>query len=143
MEIAKINEAADLDSAWCEVDDPRTGDYAFSLLIAGPKHSNTRAFAESEGRSLAHQGKRLGNIQKAMDARAEMILTDSETAVARQVASLMARTLDWKDITNDGAQVPFDAGQMRAWYEQHTWLRDAVFVFMGEPCNFLAKPSTT
>lgn len=142
MELSRLNDVCDLDSATCKIDDPTTGDYAFSLVIAGPMHASTRAHAESEGRSLAHQGKRLGSMQKAMDARAETILTDSDVAIAKQVKNLMARTLDWKDVTQDGKPIPYDAKQMQEWYEKHTWLRDAVILFIGDSLNFLNVSST-
>ena len=81
-------------------------------------------------------------MQKAVDALAETFLTDTDLAASKQVKTLTARTLDWKDVTKDGQQIPYDPKQMQSWYEQHTWLRDAVFAFIGEPRNFLPKIST-
>lgn len=142
MEISKFDEVEDLESSIFAIDDPRDGEYQFSLVIAGPTHPNTRRYAESEGRSLAHQGKQLGTIQKAIDARTAVNLTDTEISVARNVKGLLARTLDWKDVTSSGAPIPYDAKQMQTWYEDKAWLRDAVFSFLSDSRNFVRGSST-
>lgn len=141
MDIAKIGEVRDLESAVCQIVDGR-GEYLFSLVIAGPTHPNTRQHAESEGRSLAHQGKRMGSMQKAMDARTETFLTDTDIATQKNVRTLMARTLDWIDVTDADKPIPFDPKQMQAWYEGLRWLRDQVNEFMGESRNFQMTSST-
>ena len=138
MDIAKINEVRDLESAECEVVDGN-GERLFSLTIAGPTHARTRQHTESEGRGLAHASKKLGGFQKAIDARTETFLTDSDIAVEKTVRTLMARTLDWKDVTDKGEPIPYDPKQMEAWYVQHAWLRDQVNAFIGDPRNFLSR----
>jgi hypothetical protein len=142
MDISKVDAVQDLDSAVCEINDDR-GEYLFSLVIAGPTHANSRKHAESEGRSLAHQGKAMGNIQKAIDARTEGVLTDTDLAVSKQVKTLMARTLDWVDITDKGKPIPFDPKIVKAWYEEKAWLRDRVFTFIGESRNFVKGSSNS
>lgn len=141
MDISKINVVEDLESAVCPINHPSSGEYLFSFVIAGPTHTNTRKHAESEGRGLAHQGKALGNMQKAMDARTEAVLTDTDVAISKQVKTLLARTLDWKDVTADGKPVPFDPKQVKEWYESRAWMRDAVFTFIGESRNFVKGSS--
>lgn len=138
-----IDDVIDLESALCPIDNPNTGEYWFSIVVAGPTHPNTRAHSESEGRSLAHQGKALGGLQKAMDSRTEKILTDTDLAVSKHVKTLMARSLGWKDVTDNDKPLAYDAKILLGFYEKHAWLRDAVFAFMGDARNFLGSKSTS
>lgn len=143
MDIKKVETLRDVESAVCEINEPKSGDYWFSLIVAGPSHPRAREYSESEGRSLAFQGKRLGDMKKAMDARAEVVLTDSEKAVGNLVKHLMARTLDWKDVTDGGKPLPFDPKLMQAWYTDSQYLRDVVLAFIGDARNFTKGSLTT
>jgi len=143
MDIAKINAAQDLESATCEIFAPDSGDYLFSFVMAGPTHPKTRQLTESEGRGLAHQSKRSGGMQKAIDSRLETLLTDSDAALEKQVKGLLARTLDWLDVTDGGNAKSFDAKQTEVWYREKSWLRDQVMTFLNEPKNFTKSSATT
>ncbi len=82
-------------------------------------------------------------MQKAIDARMETSLTDSDVLLRRTVSGLLARTLGWIDVTEKGTPIPYDPKVMQIGYENQNLLREQVIAFIADPRNFSSGSSTT
>ena len=141
MDLSELDSIIELESADCVVTDPTSGDTLFTLVMAGPEHAKTLAYRSGEGARTAARGKRAGGFLKALEARAEELITDPEEARDREVDELCSRTLDWKGVTDNGANVPFDAKVVATLYRSKRWLREQVSGFLSDTKNWRVRSS--
>ncbi|WP_146188335.1 hypothetical protein [Methylosinus sporium] len=119
--------------AWMDVTHPTTGvaimadkDTTMAINLVGDDSDVARKY------DLGARNRRLAKIQPGRPAK-----VSAEQIEADEIDRLASRTIGWRGVALDGADVEFSAAAAKKLYTRFPWLRVQVAEFIEDRANFL------
>ena len=119
----------DLEQASVEILNPQTKrPTGATITLAGPDHPKARSIALTAQR----------RVRKQLEKTGRLTLDDPEVEEDSRLEELVARTIGWTGIADDGGkEMPCTAENARKLYAGVTWLRLQLMEAMNDRGNFI------